>query len=68
MTDDDYLICPNHGEAQVRLVEMEDDDTLVECLRCEFVCQNFIKDPIAMVYNHTTGEKYLKNVWTGEKA
>ena len=51
----------------MRLVEVEDEDDAMEYLRCEFVCPNFLKDPIAEIYNHSTGERYLKNVWTGER-
>lgn len=68
MNDKEYMTCPNHGDEIVRLHEVEDEDDAMECLRCDFVCPNFLKNPIAEIYNHSTGERYLKNVWTGERA
>ena len=50
----------------MHLVEVEDGDSLVECLRCEYVCQNFLKSPVTEVWNHRNRTKYLKNVLTGE--
>ena len=65
MPEFEYLVCPNHPGEVVRLVEVEDDE-FVECLRCEEVYINWLKYPVQQVYNHTTGEYYLKNVLTGE--
>ena len=65
MSDAEYLVCPNHGEEIVRLVEMEDEDERVECLRCEEVYPNLLKYPVQQVHNRSTGEMYLKNVLTG---
>lgn len=59
------LICPNHGDEAVRLVECEDEEDTVECPLCEYACQNFLKYPVAQVTNRN-GEQYLKNVLTGE--
>ena len=62
-----YLTCPMHGEEHPRLVEAEDDDSMVECLRCDYVFQNVLKYPIVQVVNTATGEKYSKNALTGER-
>ena len=69
LTDSGYLVCPDcvGPPEQRRLVAHEEHDDAVECLRCGYECQDFIKDPVASIYNHTTGEWYLKNVWTGER-
>ena len=61
---DEYLTCPNDGQ---RLVEHEEDEGMVECLLCEYVCQNFLKYPVAEIYVWSTGERYLKNFLTGER-
>ena len=66
MSDAEYLVCPNHGEEIVRLVEMENKDEWVECLRCEEIYPNLLKYPVQQVHNRSTGEMYLKNVLTGE--
>lgn len=62
---EDYLTCPNHGDERVRLVESTESDDTVECLRCDYTCQNFLKYPVAEVTN-LRGERYLKDVLTGE--
>jgi hypothetical protein len=49
MSETEYLVCPNHSGEVVRLVESAEDDEW----------------PVQQVYNHTTGEFYLKNVLTG---
>ena len=63
---DDRLVCPNHGDERSYLVEVRDDDSLAECPRCQYVCQNFLKYPVAEVWNRTDGTKYLKNMLTSE--
>ena len=65
MSEAEHLVCPNHPGEVVRLVEVEDDEW-VECLRCEEVYPNLLRYPVQQVYNHTTGEFYLKNILTGE--
>ena len=44
MNDKEYMTCPNHGDEIVRLHEVEDEDDAMECLRCDFVCPNFLKN------------------------
>ena len=66
MSDEEFLVCPNRGEEIVRLVEVEDDDEWVECLRCEEVYPNVLRYPVQLVHTTTTGRSYLKNVLTGE--
>ena len=63
---DEYLVCPHHGKDRVRLVVQLEFDWMVECLRCGYQCQNFLKYPVAEVFNSTTRQTYLKNVLTGE--
>ena len=61
------LVCPNHREEIVPLVDTEDeDDEWVECLRCGAFFPNILKYPIQQVHNRTTGETCMKNVITGE--
>ena len=66
MSNEEYLVCPNHGKETVRLVESQEDDEWVECLRCEEVYPNVLKYPVQQVHNRRTGKSYLKNVLTGE--
>ena len=64
--DGEYLTCPNHGERKVRLWEDPDDDSVAMCPDCNYACQNFLRYPIAEVHNHRTGERYLRDMLTGE--
>ena len=63
---DEYLTCPNHGGETVRLVETEDDDGMVECLRCEYVFQNILKYPVVQLHKMGSSDVIYRNMLTGE--
>lgn len=65
--EDEHLICPNHDDPKVRLVEVEDDHgQIVECLQCGYSCQNFLRYPVTLLADRT-GKSYWQNVLTGER-
>ena len=63
---DEHLICPNHGGEIVRLVETENDDGMVECLRCDYVFQNILKYPVVQLHKLGSTDIVYKNMLTGE--
>ena len=65
-TDDVYLTCPHHGGETVRLVETEDDDGMVECLRCDYVFQNILKYPVVELHKLGSADVVYRNMLTGE--
>ena len=65
--DDTYLVCPNHGDEHPRMVETEDDDGMVECLRCDSVFQNILKYPVVQLHKLGSAEVVYRNMLTGEQ-
>ena len=63
---DEYLTCPNHGDEIARLVETEDDDGMMECLRCDYVFQNILKYPVVQLHKLGSTDIVYKNMLTGE--
>ena len=64
--DDTHLTCPHHGDEIVRLLEMENDDSMVECPRCEFVFQNILKYPVVELLQLGSAERVYRNMLTGQ--
>ena len=65
--DDTYLVCPNHGDEHPRMVETENDDGMVECLRCDHVFQNILKYPVVQLHKLGKAEPVYRNLLTGEE-
>ena len=65
IAEERHLICPNCSDKR-RLVEDETDETEMECLFCNYRCQNYLKYPLAQVVKRGTCEIVFQNVFTGE--
>ena len=49
------------------MVETEDDDGMVECLRCDYVFQNILKYPVVQLRKLGSAEVVYRNILTGEQ-
>ena len=61
-----HLICPLHKPRNPRMVETM-NGTRVRCPECGNEWQNFLKYPVAELFDCQTGETFRQNVLTGER-